>query len=167
MSVITDEQSPLFLTTNQTYVHAQVEKYEDVNPSRTDDERPSLVKSLARRLSKVEEQLEINNAVASAGLSFLFVLTTYGYEAKKDPIIMYIELVIVMDLILDWLLFLLVADNRLGYLLKPQSGISYITITSSLYCIFSYNIEFIDMYELQFMKVLSVLKIRRVDKIFV
>ena len=78
-----------------------------------------MVKSLARRLSKVEEQLEINNAVASAGLSFLFVLTTYGYEAKKDPIIMYIELVIVMDLILDWLLFLLLADNRLGYLFKP------------------------------------------------
>lgn len=42
MSVIADEQSPLFLTNNQNYVLAQIEKEEDGNANRDPDEQQSL-----------------------------------------------------------------------------------------------------------------------------
>ena len=70
-----------------------------------------------------------------------------------------------MDLCLDWLLFLILDENRLAYLFKFQSLISYVTILSSFFCLFSTNIEFIKTYELKFMKVLRVLSIRRLEEV--
>lgn len=74
-------------------------------------------------------------------------------------------MVINIDLCLDWILFLILAENRLSYLFKPQSLISYLTITASFYCLLSEHIEFIDTYELKFMKVIRILSISRVEEV--
>lgn len=86
--------------------------------------------------------MEINNAIASALLCFLFILTTYGIDSvdksnKNNWIVWYLELLIVIDLCIDWILILVITENRLVYLFAPQSLISYITIASSFFCLLS------------------------------
>ena len=117
--------------------------------------------AISMRLKRAQDKLEINNAIASICLSSLFILTTYGIDTKTSELVKYIELIIIIDLILDWLLFMIMAENRLGYMFSLQSLISYITIASSLFCINSHDIEFIDKYELKFMKTLRVFSISR------
>ena len=94
-------------------------------------------------------------------------MTTYDIYAKNDGFdpVWYFELVIIMDLCLDWLLFLILDENRLAYLFKFQSVISYVTISSSLFCLFSRSLEIIDTYELKFMKVLRVLSLGRLEEV--
>ena len=78
-----------------------------------------MVKSIANRIKKYQDKLEINNAIASGALSFLFILTTYKIDSTDYVFIYYIEIIIIINLCVDWLLFLLLADNRLNYLFKP------------------------------------------------
>ena len=165
MSIISDEQSPLFITTNQTHILAEIEKEEDGNPARDMDERASFCKNLSIRLKKGEDNLEMNNAVASVLLSMLFVLTTYDIDSGNTLVLWYAELLIICDLCLDWLLFLVMADNRLAYLFNPQAWISYITITSSFICLFSEDIELIDTYELKFMKIIRIFSLSRFEEV--
>ena len=106
--------------------------------------------------------------MASGFLTLLFILTTYDISARNngsDPL-WFFELIIVLDLCLDWLLFLILDDNRLAYLFKFQSFISYITISSSFFCLFSIDTAAIDTYELKFMKVLRVLSLGRLEELF-
>ena len=163
MSIISDELPPLFQTTNQNYILSLIQE-EDGN-SRESDEGQSLFKSISMWLSRQEDRLEINNAIASGLLSFLFILTTYGFDSGNSVVIWWIEMIINIDLCLDWILFLILAENRLSYLFKPQSLISYLTITASFYCLLSEHIEFIDTYELKFMKVIRILSISRVEEV--
>ena len=62
-------------------------------------------------------------------------------------------------------MFLVLDENRLSYLFKFQSFISYLTIASSFFCLFSEDEVFIDNYELKFMKVLRVLSLRRLEEV--
>lgn len=73
---------------------------------------------ISQRLNKIQDKLEFNNVFASALLSMLFILTTYGIEWGPNDVLWWIELILVCDLSLDWLFFLLMADNRLAYLFK-------------------------------------------------
>ena len=54
----------------------------------------------------------------------------------------------------------------MAYLFKPQSLISYVTIASSFFCLFSEDIELIDTYELKFMKVIRIFSLRRLEEVF-
>lgn len=78
-----------------------------------------MAKSIANRIKKYQDKLEINNTIASGALSFLFILTTYDIESTDYVVIYYIEIFIIINLCIDWLLFLLLADNRLNYLFMP------------------------------------------------
>lgn len=95
----------------------------------------------------------------------LFILTTYGIEWGPNDILWWIELILVCDLCLDWLFFLLMADNRLAYLFKVQSLISYVTIFASFFCCFSEDVFFIAEYELELVKVLRIFSIRRLEEV--
>ena len=143
---------------------AQIDKEEDGNLH--DEEDQSLLAALAKRIEKFLVKLEINNAIASVLLASLFILNTYDYDSRSSEVIYICELIIVVDLCLDWLIFLIMAENRLGYLFAPQSLISYITIASSLFCMFSMNIEAIDKYELKFLKTLRILALGRLEDVF-
>lgn len=119
MSIVSDEQSPLYLTTNQNYVLTVIEKEEDGNQGRDHEDTPSLSKNIAQRLRKFQDKLEINNAAASGMMSFLFILATYDIYATNDAskLMWFIEMIVVLDLCLDWVLFAVLSENRLGYLL--------------------------------------------------
>ena len=105
--------------------------------------------------------------MSSVLLASLFVLNTYDYDSRNSEILYIIELFIVIDLTLDWLIFLIVAKNRLAYLFAFQSLVSYATLTSSLYCMFSTNMEAIDYYELKFVKVFRIFALGRLEIVFI
>lgn len=52
-------------------------------------------------------------------MSFLFILATYDIYATNDASkpMWFIELIVVLDLCLDWILFAVLSENRLAYLL--------------------------------------------------
>ena len=104
--------------------------------------------------------------MASGLLSILFIFATYDLDNRNVDVLMYIELILVIYLCLDWLFFLLMAENRLAYLFKVQSFVSYLTITASFFSLFSTQIEVIDTYELVFMKVIRVFSIGRLEEFF-
>ena len=81
-------------------------------------------------------------------------------------LLFYIELILAIYLCLDWLFFLLMAENRLAYLFRVQSFITYITVPASFFSLFSTQIELIDTYELVFMKVIRLLSIGRLEELF-
>ena len=95
----------------------------------------------------------------------MFILTTYGIDSRSSKVIHYIELAIVIDLCLDWVVRLLMAENRLAYLFALQSLISYATISSSFFCLFSEDIEKIDVYEMKFIKVFRILSLARLEEV--
>ena len=100
-------------------------------------------------------------------MASLFVLNTYDYDSRNSEVLYIIELMFVIDLIFDWLIFLIVAKNRLGYLFAFQSLVSYATLTSSLFCMFSRNMEAIDYYELKYVNVFLIFALGRLEIVFI
>ena len=76
------------------------------------------------------------------------------------------ELAIVIYLCFDWAVGLLMSENRLGYLFAVQSFISYGTLSSVFFCLFSEDIETIDKYELKYIKVFRVFSLARLEEVF-
>lgn len=58
------------------------------------------------------------------------------------------------------------SENRLGYLFAIYSLLSYATISSVLFCLYSEDISAIDKYELKFVKVFRIFSLGRLEVVF-
>ena len=104
MSILEQEEPPLFKTANKNFVFLKIE--EDEDSKITDQAKSSMAARLAKQLvvSKLEDKIEIANAVLSFALTFLFAISAQ-YENPIIPYMIYIELPILLLLAVDYFLF--------------------------------------------------------------
>lgn len=119
--------------------------------------------------TKLNDKIEIVNAVLSSILMLLFCIETYyiGTEAKA-PFLIAFYLPILFTLSMDWLLSLFIAQNRLQYLFSKQSFVSYVTLIPQSLIVFEVieNPEIIRKYELDALKVLRIFSLVRLTEVF-
>jgi hypothetical protein len=113
MSILRDEEPPLFKTSDFTFTKRKIEEDEDIKKS--DIVKTSISMRLTKYLvtTRTEDAIEIINAIASLTLTLFFAVDTY----KGAPTALaYVEFIIVVYLALDFLLFFYISENRLLYL---------------------------------------------------
>lgn len=114
MSILKDEEPPLFKTSDYTFTKRKIE--EDENIKKSEIVKTSISMRITKYLatSRIEDVIEILNAICSFLLTLFFAVDTYNYET---PIaLQYLELIIIIYLFLDFLLFFYISENRLLYL---------------------------------------------------
>jgi len=115
MFILQEEEPPLFKTSDQNFIKRKIEEDEDIKKSEV------IKTSIALRLTKylvttrTEDGIEFINAILSFILTIFFALDTY--PNGTSGVIQYIELVIVIYLSADYLLFFYISENRLFYIL--------------------------------------------------
>ena len=114
MSLIRDEEPPLFKTSDQNFTKRKIEEDQDIKKSEV------IKTSIALRLTKylvttrTEDAVEFLNAGLSFILTLFFALDTY--PNGTSDVIQYIELVIVIYLSADYILFFYISENRLLFI---------------------------------------------------
>ena len=114
MSIIKDEEPPLFKTADANFTKLKIEEDEDLKKSEV------IKTSIALRLTKylVKNRIEDVIEFINAGLSFLialfFALDTY--PGGPYLIQSIAEIVIAVYLTADFLLFFYISENRLLYM---------------------------------------------------
>lgn len=123
---------------------------------------------------KYDDYIEIFNAVISFLMLICFAVGTYTdpqNPLKNDEIplfIKYTEIILMLIMLVDYLLFMFLSDNRILYIFCYQSWISYISLVPTALIRFKVitDIEVIAYYELQFWKVLRFNSISRMLQVF-
>ena len=87
------------------------------------------------------DALEVFNAVNSFLLFFIFILQTYQ-KPRLDPdeivnyyldwLVVPLEIIILIIIIMDYMLFFYINDNRVLYIFDFQQLITYVTVIPTL-----------------------------------
>lgn len=168
MSILEQEEPPLFKTASKQYVFMKIE--EDEDSKITDQNKTSLAARLQKYLisTKLEDKIEILNAVLSFTLTLIYAISTY-FKSGTVPYMVYFELPILLLLLADYLFLFYIAPNRLYYMFSPQSLVTYVTVCPDLLILTKIitNQELIERYELMFWKVFRIFSVSRLNAVFV
>lgn len=125
---------------------------------------------MAMRLAKylvttrTEDIIEIMNAFLSLILALFFGLDSYFDSTPTS--VQYIELVILICMVMDFLLFFYISENRLLYLFGFQALVSYITIIPTFLVRVKIITDTFKVKYLLFCRVFRFFSIFRLDKFF-
>lgn len=174
MSLILNDESPLFRMADFTYTKRKIDEEEDVqkNEQSKNSWQHQFIKIYftPNRL----DYLEICNGIMSFLMFVCYAIDSYyddahpSRELKTPQWIKYCELGLLVIMVADWLVFLFLADNKIFYLFQPQSLISYISIIPTALIRFEVVIDqdIIQRFYLKFWKVLRMLSINRIINVF-
>jgi len=137
MSLILNDEQPLFKMADFNYTKRKIDEDEDI--SNNADSKTSFASNLRKKLAekKIDDALEIINFVLSFTMACTYAIETY-YESiesivsliPETPILIdIIEIILILLMICDWLLFLVIhPENRILYVFSFDSMITYITV---------------------------------------
>ena len=122
MALVLDEETPLFNMADFTYTKRKIEEEEDIQNN--EQNKSSLASRFSKYLSQTgfDDYLEYFNAVISFLMATTFAINTYWVtndprQSMSQPMwIDYTEIGLLMIVIIDFLLFLFLSENRILYL---------------------------------------------------
>ena len=124
MNLVLYDESPVFKTTEFTYTKRKMEEDEDVQKQELS--KNSLPARLQNYLSdrRYDDYLEILNAVVSGLMWVCFAVGTYfdptdpipGHEYETPIFIKYTEMIIMIFIGCDYLIFWFLSENRIFYI---------------------------------------------------
>ena len=180
MSLVLHDEMPLFKMTNVNYGKRKIEEEEDTQ--NTEHTKKSFASWLSKNMSnkKIDDYLEVFNVFVSIGVYGQFVVSTYHDVAcppnltvcgtHRLPRFLQISEIVLMIIIgVDFLLFFLISENRIAYIFSYQYGlITYMTIIPTLLVRFEIVVDqdIIDLYYLNFWKIFRVFSVGRLLKVF-
>jgi hypothetical protein len=127
-AIFTDEESPLFHTSDYPQIKRMIDEDDEIKKAtETTKNSLSFVATQYLLTSGIEDIIEITNGLTSVFLTVFTALGTY-YEDGTPMIIQIIELILLISMMINYVLNLIIAENRLIYFFSFQAGIDYITI---------------------------------------
>jgi len=164
MSVWQDEEELLFKTADGNFTKRKIEEDEDIK--KNENFKASFAVMVAKKLatSWAEDTIEILNAIISIIMTMFYALDTYFDNNTPEPI-KIIELILLVYLFMDYLLFFIISESRLLYLFSLQSFVNAITIIP-LFLLRTHLISDEKNKVILFSRVLRIFSVQRLDKFF-
>ena len=172
-----DDESPLFKMNEDVYAKRKIDEEEDIQ--KADLQKNTIATRLRQYMIMYNyiDALEVFNAVNSFLLFFIFILQTYQ-KPRLDPdeivnydldwLIVPLEIIILIIIIMDYLLFFYINDNRVLYIFDFQQLITYVTVIPTL--LMRLNViqdeYIIETFYLKLWKVARLASVYRLIKVF-
>ena len=171
--VITDDQ-PLFKMADFSYTKRKIEEEEDI--SKNQESKSSIASRVAKYMNQthLDDYAEICNAFFSFLFYCLYAIGTFCDKANplhdecSEPAWMELaEIMIMVIICIDYLLFFFVSEARILYIFSEQSFVTYITvIPTALIRAKVVDQDEISMFFLRYWKVFRLFSISRLIKVF-
>ena len=175
MSLVYNDEAPLFKMAYSTYAKRKIDEEEDLqNTEHSKKSFASLVQKWLRN-NMIDDVLEIFNGFISVLMYITFAIHTYFDEAnpiaefKLPNSVKLAEIVLIFIIAADFLLFFLISETRILYIFSFQNGlITYMTIIPTALVRFEVITDqlVIEKYLLNFWKIFRIFSVFRVIKVF-
>jgi len=174
MSLVIDDDQPLFKMADLAYSKRKIEESEDI--SKNQQSQTSIASRVLKQMSQthIDDYLEIFNGIISFMFYVVYAIGTFCDKANplmddcQEPSWMeFVEMSLMACIIADYLIFFFVSDNRIIYIFNTNSFVTYITvIPTALVRAQVFDQEIVTLFMLDFWKVLRLFSIGRVIKVF-
>jgi len=174
IKLVLHEEPPVFKTTEFAYTKRKMEEDEDVQKQELS--KNSLPARLQQFLSEnqYDDYIEILNVVTSSLMWLCFAVGTYFdptnplYEYETPVVIKYTEIILMMFIIVDYLLFWFISENRIFYIFSQQSFLTYLANIPTALIRFGVvkDVRVIDTYLLNLWKIFQTLSNYRLLEVF-
>jgi hypothetical protein len=178
MSLIVEDESPLYKMADFNYTIMRIEEEED--NANSEQHKTSFASQLQKKfaISGIDDVLELSNAVFSFFFAILFVMDTQYDNIRQSveeegiytPLwVEIIDIFMIVVLMGDWLLFFyLHHEDRIVYLFSFNSFIHFISVVPTAMVRFRVLADalIIQNFFLKFWRVLRLFSVMRMNKVF-
>lgn len=138
MSLVIEEEPPLFKMADFSYTKRKIEEEEEVQ--KNEQYKSSLASKLQKIISnsKLDDYLEFLNAVISFLMACIFAVESNFHlndprlELRSLVWLEYIEIGLMLLIIADFLLFFFIHENRIVFIFSLDSLLALMTIIPTI-----------------------------------
>ena len=145
MSLLIEEEPPLFKMADFSYTKRKIEEEEEVQ--KNEQYKSSLASKLQKFISnsKLDDYLEFLNAVISLLMACIFAVESNFHlndpreeQGRRLIWLEYIEIGLMLLIIADFLLFFFIHENRIVFIFSLDSLLAFVTIVPTILIRFNY-----------------------------